>query len=67
MKINQKKHNKEKLRELKTSKVINKLTSVDNSNQSSRNSPVKKELGGFEGPEPTRFGDWEHNGRCTDF
>ena len=19
------------------------------------------------GPEPTRFGDWERNGRCTDF
>ncbi|MEM7251474.1 MAG: DUF1674 domain-containing protein [Pseudomonadota bacterium] len=26
-----------------------------------------REIGGFDGPEPTRFGDWEHNGRCTDF
>lgn len=26
-----------------------------------------KELGGPEGPEPTRFGDWERNGRCYDF
>ena len=25
------------------------------------------EIGGDEGPEPTRFGDWQHNGRCTDF
>ena len=25
------------------------------------------EIGGREGPEPTRFGDWEVNGRCTDF
>jgi len=25
------------------------------------------EIGGYEGPEPTRFGDWEHKGRCTDF
>tara|TARA_Y100000589_G_C26654893_1_gene427532 strand:+ start:328 stop:537 length:210 start_codon:yes stop_codon:yes gene_type:complete len=25
------------------------------------------EIGGYEGPEPTRFGDWQHNGRCTDF
>lgn len=25
------------------------------------------EIGGFKGPEPTRYGDWEHNGRCTDF
>ena len=26
-----------------------------------------KEIGGPKGPEPTRYGDWEHNGRCTDF
>ncbi len=26
-----------------------------------------KEVGGHTGPEPTRFGDWEHKGRCTDF
>ena len=26
-----------------------------------------REVGGYDGPEPTRFGDWEHNGRCTDF
>jgi hypothetical protein len=25
------------------------------------------EVGGAQGPEPTRFGDWEKNGRCTDF
>jgi hypothetical protein len=25
------------------------------------------EIGGPKGPEPTRYGDWEHNGRCTDF
>ncbi len=25
------------------------------------------ERGGYSGPEPTRFGDWEHKGRCTDF
>lgn len=25
------------------------------------------EIGGPEGPEPTRFGDWEKGGRCTDF
>jgi hypothetical protein len=27
----------------------------------------KIELGGPAGPEPTRFGDWEKNGRCVDF
>ncbi|MGJ0485321.1 MAG: DUF1674 domain-containing protein [Methylomicrobium sp.] len=26
-----------------------------------------KEIGGFDGPEPTRYGDWEKNGRCVDF
>lgn len=25
------------------------------------------EIGGRVGPEPTRFGDWEKNGRCIDF
>ncbi len=27
----------------------------------------RRELGGPQGPEPTRYGDWERNGRCTDF
>jgi hypothetical protein len=26
-----------------------------------------KEVGGREGPEPTRFGDWEKNGITSDF
>ncbi|MBV6631753.1 MAG: DUF1674 domain-containing protein [Alphaproteobacteria bacterium] len=26
-----------------------------------------KEIGGPPGPEPTRYGDWENKGRCTDF
>ena len=25
------------------------------------------ERGGPKGPEPTRYGDWEARGRCTDF
>lgn len=25
------------------------------------------ETGGPKGPEPTRYGDWEKGGRCTDF
>lgn len=25
------------------------------------------EIGGRDGPEPTRYGDWEVGGRCTDF
>ncbi len=26
-----------------------------------------KEIGGTDGPDPTRFGDWEKAGRCIDF
>jgi len=26
-----------------------------------------REIGGQKGPEPTRYGDWEKDGRCTDF
>ena len=26
-----------------------------------------KEIGGRKGHEPTRYGDWEKNGRCIDF
>ena len=25
------------------------------------------EIGGRDGPDPTRYGDWEKNGRCIDF
>lgn len=38
-----------------------------------RNAPAspettrQTEIGGQKGPEPTRYGDWEKNGRCTDF
>jgi hypothetical protein len=40
--------------------------------QLSRLTPVSAaspppEIGGREGPEPTRFGDWEFRGRCIDF
>ncbi|MCJ7556553.1 MAG: DUF1674 domain-containing protein [Gammaproteobacteria bacterium] len=34
----------------------------------SRDEPLAaQEIGGRSGPEPTRFGDWEKNGRCIDF
>jgi hypothetical protein len=31
------------------------------------NVALPKEIGGAEGPEPTRYGDWQHKGRVTDF
>ena len=29
--------------------------------------PPAQEYGGPKGKEPTRYGDWEKNGRCIDF
>ena len=29
--------------------------------------PQPKEIGGRQGPDPTRYGDWEKGGRCIDF
>jgi len=29
--------------------------------------PPVAEIGGRKGPDPTRYGDWELNGRCIDF
>lgn len=44
---------------------------IENSEKSSKK-PMKKilspkEIGGRQGPEPTRFGDWENNGIASDF
>lgn len=33
--------------------------------QDTKAMPVER--GGPKGPEPTRYGDWENGGRCTDF
>lgn len=30
-------------------------------------SAAPREIGGRDGLEPTRYGDWEKNGRCIDF
>ncbi len=38
------------------------------SDRPEKNGPAPvRETGGPPGPEPTRFGDWEKNGRCIDF
>lgn len=34
---------------------------------SARPPVLPREIGGRDGPEPTRFGDWEKAGRCIDF
>lgn len=39
--------------------------SKDTDKSTSKEMP--EEFGGTKGLEPTRYGDWEHGGRCTDF
>jgi hypothetical protein len=43
------------------------LTPEQAKQQPAAQPPRPKEIGGPKGPEPTRYGDWEYNGRCTDF
>jgi hypothetical protein len=31
------------------------------------NHQIRREIGGRPGPDPTRYGDWEKDGRCIDF
>jgi hypothetical protein len=47
-----------------TTTSSSKSTPVDPP-QASETAPA--EIGGPKGPEPTRYGDWEVGGRCTDF
>lgn len=39
----------------------------DSPAESVTDAPPPPEFGGREGPNPTRYGDWEKNGRCIDF
>jgi hypothetical protein len=39
----------------------------DRGDEGRRSGDLPPEVGGRKGPEPTRFGDWEKNGRCIDF
>ena len=36
-------------------------------NRKRDNSEIKKEIGGRGGLDPSRYGDWEKDGRCIDF
>ena len=47
---------------------MKKLKKIDKKNlKNYKDLKRKKEIGGPKGPEPTRYGDWEKNGRVTDF
>ena len=48
----------------------NKKEAVEDKEDKKNNSKLpkkKKEIGGADGPEPTRFGDWEKKGITSDF
>ena len=49
--------------------VLAKKPAENAAKPESGNTDEKKtgEFGGPKGPEPTRFGDWERDGRCVDF
>jgi hypothetical protein len=47
---------------MKKIKNINKKIKINK-----KRKKLSKEIGGQRGPEPTRYGDWEKNGRVTDF
>jgi len=50
----------------KTDTGKNKSVNNDVAAKRKSNKPLK-EIGGRDGPDPTRYGDWEKAGRCIDF
>ncbi|WP_434617705.1 DUF1674 domain-containing protein [Azospirillum sp. B2RO_4] len=45
------------------------VTATETTEATETKGPEQKpgEIGGPKGPEPTRYGDWEFKGRCSDF
>jgi hypothetical protein len=43
------------------------LTEADERRKTAKASDLPTELGGRDGPEPVRFGDWERKGIAVDF
>ncbi|MCO5613022.1 hypothetical protein L7F22_067296 [Adiantum nelumboides] len=48
-------------------KVSEEEEEEEEGEQQEYKNPLTGEIGGPKGPEPTRFGDWEKGGRCSDF
>ena len=51
----------------KTTKLNKEKEQNNTKDKLNENVNIKKEQGGPKGPEPTRYGDWEKAGRCSDF
>lgn len=43
------------------------LAEAEERRQNAEKTPLPKELGGRDGPEPVRYGDWEKKGIAIDF
>lgn len=43
------------------------LAEAEARRQKAKEKALPKELGGRDGPEPVRFGDWENKGIASDF
>jgi len=59
--------NKHENKQIKHEKQSIKETRDNTDKSNVENKPSTSEIGGRKGPEPTRYGDWEKNGRCIDF
>ncbi len=51
----------------KTTKLNEEIEQNNTKDKLNENINIPKEQGGPKGPEPTRYGDWEKAGRCSDF
>ena len=51
----------------KTTKLNEEKEQKYTKDKLNENVNIPKEQGGPKGPEPTRYGDWEKAGRCSDF
>ena len=43
------------------------IAESESENTDTKTDDLVIEVGGPKGKEPTRYGDWEKNGRCVDF
>ena len=47
--------------------AIRALAEAEARRQAAKSTHLPKELGGRDGPEPVRYGDWEKKGLAVDF
>lgn len=52
---------------VKHDEILGQKNKSSGSEINSQQTEKKKEIGGRDGLDPTRYGDWESKGRCIDF